>query len=93
MVATFASAGSRVSSDLYIAARGLAVVGFENGRVEVWDVRFPTAATIALDAHKSPVVALDYDPERQLVLSADSEGTIHLWPMPSPEDLLAATAP
>jgi hypothetical protein len=65
------------------------VLGYESGRVEIWDVRYPSAAMVALEAHKSPVVALDYAADQRMLLSADGEGTMHLWPIVPTEQLVA----
>jgi hypothetical protein len=87
----FASSGGRLSSSLYIPSRGLAVMGYESGRVEIWDVRYPSAAMVALEAHQSPVVVIDYAAERQLLLTADGEGTMHMWPILLADKLVAGT--
>jgi len=89
VAAVFASGGGRLSSTLYLPQSGQAVLGYESGRVEIWDVQHPSAAMIALDAHAAPVVSLDYDPQRRRLLSAGQDGTIRLWPLPSPQELLA----
>lgn len=90
---SFSSSGARVSSSLYIPDRGAVVLGYENGRVEVWDARYPTAPMIDVAAHTSPVVSLDYDGTRKVLLSADREGSIHLWPLPEAAELIGGSAP
>ncbi|MEO8758161.1 MAG: TIR domain-containing protein [Devosia sp.] len=86
---SFASGGGRVSSSLYLADLGYVVLGLESGALQVWDVQHPNAPMIAVNAHTAPVIAVDYDRKRRLLLSADQEGTIHLWPLLPPEELLA----
>jgi len=89
----FASGGGRVARSLYLAESGHAVLGFESGRLEVWDVRHASAPMIAVDRHTAPIVALDHDPKRRLLLSADQDGTIHLWPLLEPAELAARAVP
>lgn len=89
VAAVFASSGGGLSSRRYISSRGLAVLGYESGRVEIWDVRYPSAAMVALEAHQSAVLAIDYSAERQLLLTADGEGTMHVWPIPTADELVA----
>lgn len=102
-VATLVSAGGKVlarvrspreliGDALFLRDRGIIAIGYESGRLELWDVTAMTTPMVSLAPYKSPIAALDYDSQRGLLLSADADGTVNAWPLPDVRHLLALTS-
>lgn len=55
-----------------------AITGSENGKIYIYDVLEGNILS-TLDAHQGVASTLDYHPENTNMLSAGSDGLIHIW--------------
>lgn len=55
-----------------------AITGSEDGKIYIYDVLEGNVVSV-LDAHQGVATTLDYHPENVNMLSAGSDGLIHIW--------------
>jgi WD40 repeat protein len=61
--------------------------GTSNGQVHVWDLRLPSERPFTWDAHKGPVLGLEFSRDSQALFSSAKapDNALRRWPLPMPE--------
>ena len=89
LLARFDTEYVRITKAIFLHGRGLIAAGLENGGVTIWSLAAPEAPLIELRNHPNSIWALDASPDESELLTADNRGTVYIWPLLEPAELIA----
>ncbi len=65
-------------------------VGFEDGRLRLWDLKFALEPIASIDAHGGEIEMINSSPSESRILTSDSTGQIRVWPLLTRDELVSA---